>query len=281
MRPRFLSPRSVPSFFCWLLAWPSLHARHQGREPASIPRCPSRTLTTVPTHRGRKASTMSSLSRLTVSAGTTRSATTPRICSRLPNAVCLRLMECCPVIPPSHFPITSPSSPVSIPSTTVSSPTSSSIPSAVRATALQIRPPSLTAPGTAAFLCGVSPKARELRTASLFWVGSEAKIAGFRPTWYAHYDDKTDRTPESQQARIDNTVALLHLPPADRPHFIAIYYSEPDHEGHEFGPDGLQTRAAVLKMDVIVGKLEAALKATPPAHRSRRRERSRHGQVAR
>jgi alkaline phosphatase D len=101
-----------------------------------------------------------------------------------------------------------------------------------------------------------------MRTASLLWVGSEAKIAGFRPTWYAHYDDKTDRTPESQQARIDDTVALLRLPPADRPHFITIYYSEPDHEGHDFGPDAPQTRAAELKMDAIVGKLEAALKAT-------------------
>jgi predicted AlkP superfamily pyrophosphatase or phosphodiesterase len=101
-----------------------------------------------------------------------------------------------------------------------------------------------------------------MRTASLLWVGSEAKIAGFRPTWYAHYDDKTERTPESQQARIDDTVSLLRLPPADRPHFITIYYSEPDHEGHDFGPDAPQTRAAELKMDAIVGKLEAALKAT-------------------
>src|SRR5271154_3061956 len=31
-----------------------------------------------------------------------------------------------------------------------------------------------------------------MRTASLLWVGSEAKIAGFRPTWYAHFDDKTE-----------------------------------------------------------------------------------------
>ncbi len=101
-----------------------------------------------------------------------------------------------------------------------------------------------------------------MRTASLLWVGSDAKIAGYLPTWYAHYDDKTERTPESQQARIDDTVALLRLPAADRPHLITIYYSEPDHEGHEFGPDAPQTRAAVLKMDAIVGKLEAALKAT-------------------
>jgi len=101
-----------------------------------------------------------------------------------------------------------------------------------------------------------------MRTASLLWVGAEAKIAGFLPSWYAQYDAKNEPTPESQQARIDDTVALLHLPAAERPHFIAIYYSEPDHEGHEFGPDSPQTRAAELKMDAIVGKLEAALKAT-------------------
>jgi alkaline phosphatase D len=101
-----------------------------------------------------------------------------------------------------------------------------------------------------------------MRTASLFWVGSEAKIAGFRPTWYATFDSKVDSTPEGQQARIDDTIALLKLPPADRPHFITIYFSEPDHEGHEYGPDAPETRAAVLKMDAIVGKLHAALKAT-------------------
>ncbi len=70
------------------------------------------------------------------------------------------------------------------------------------------------------------------------------------------------RRQRAEQARIDDTVALLRLPAADRPHFITIYYSEPDHEGHEFGPDAPETRAAAVKMDGMVGKLEAALKAT-------------------
>ena len=43
-----------------------------------------------------------------------------------------------------------------------------------------------------------------MRTASLFWVGSEAKIAGFRPTWYAQFDSKTEATDAVEQARIDN-----------------------------------------------------------------------------
>ena len=101
-----------------------------------------------------------------------------------------------------------------------------------------------------------------MRSACLFWPGSEAEIGGFRPTWYAQFDSKTQATDAVQQARIDNAVALLKLPAADRPHFIAIYYSEPDHEGHEYGPDAPQTKAAALKMDAMVGKLKKALDST-------------------
>lgn len=101
-----------------------------------------------------------------------------------------------------------------------------------------------------------------MHAAILLWPGSEAEIAGYRPTWYAHFDSKTQDSPEAQQARIDDVVALLKEAPEDRPHFIAIYYSEPDHEGHEFGPDAPETRKAVLKMDAEIGKLKAALNKT-------------------
>jgi predicted AlkP superfamily pyrophosphatase or phosphodiesterase len=101
-----------------------------------------------------------------------------------------------------------------------------------------------------------------MRTACLFWPGSEAEIAGFRPSWYAQFNGKTEATDAAQQARIDNAVALLKLPADQRPHFITIYYSEPDHEGHEFGPDARETRAAELKMDGMIGKLKAALDST-------------------
>ena len=96
-----------------------------------------------------------------------------------------------------------------------------------------------------------------MRTACFFWPGSEAKIAGFRPTYYLHFDDKIDDT-----ARIQQVLAWLRLPAADRPHFITLYYSEPDHEGHEFGPDAPETKAAVVKVDALVGKLKAGLDAT-------------------
>jgi len=101
-----------------------------------------------------------------------------------------------------------------------------------------------------------------VRTACILWVACEAKIAGFRPSWYATFDGKTQAAPTTEQARIDDALALLHLPAADRPHFIAIYFSEPDHEGHEFGPDARETRAAALRMDALVGKLRTALAST-------------------
>jgi len=101
-----------------------------------------------------------------------------------------------------------------------------------------------------------------MNAACLFWPGSEAEIAGHRPTWYAVFDSKTQATDEVQQARIDDAVALLKMPEEERPHFITIYYSEPDHEGHEFAPDSPQTKAAVVKMDAMIGRLKKALDAT-------------------
>jgi len=96
-----------------------------------------------------------------------------------------------------------------------------------------------------------------MRTACFFWPGSEAKIAGFQPTYSLKFDDKIDDT-----ARIEEVLAWLRLPQADRPHFITLYYSEPDHEGHEFGPDAPETRAAVRKVDGLIGQLKAGLDAT-------------------
>jgi len=101
-----------------------------------------------------------------------------------------------------------------------------------------------------------------MRAACLFWPGSEAEIAGHRPTWYAQFDNKAQASEAAEQARIDDAVALLKMPEPERPHFITIYYSEPDHTGHQFGPDAPQTKAAVLKVDRLIGKLARALKTT-------------------
>ena len=94
-----------------------------------------------------------------------------------------------------------------------------------------------------------------MRSACFFWPTSDAEIDGTRPTFYLHYDGTI---PDEQ--RIEQVVQWLKLAPAERPHFITLYYSEPDHSGHKFGPDTQQTADAVHHVDALVGTLIADLK---------------------
>ncbi len=101
-----------------------------------------------------------------------------------------------------------------------------------------------------------------MRTACIFWPGSEAQIAGFRPTWYAEESSKAKSGAALEQAQVDDAVALLRLPAEERPHLIFISFAEPEVEAREFGPDAARTRAAELRMDTLMGKLKGALDST-------------------
>jgi alkaline phosphatase D len=96
-----------------------------------------------------------------------------------------------------------------------------------------------------------------MRSACLFWPGSEAAIQGVRPSYYVHYDNDLDH-----EKRIDQVIAWLKLPVDQRPHFITLYYATPDHEGHHYGPDTPETRNAVHHVDALMGELREKLKAT-------------------
>jgi predicted AlkP superfamily pyrophosphatase or phosphodiesterase len=93
-----------------------------------------------------------------------------------------------------------------------------------------------------------------MRSACFYWPGSEAEIAGQRPTYYLKFDD---HFPDAK--RIEQVIAWLRMPAAQRPHFITLYYSNVDHAGHEYGPDSAQTAAAVEQVDQLVGDLWAEL----------------------
>jgi len=90
-----------------------------------------------------------------------------------------------------------------------------------------------------------------MRSACLFWPGSEAEIQGKRPSYYLHFDDKLD-----DEKRVDQVVAWLKLPPELRPHFITLYFDNVDHAGHNYGPDSDEVRAAVHHLDTMVGDLQ-------------------------
>lgn len=93
-----------------------------------------------------------------------------------------------------------------------------------------------------------------MRAACFFWPGSEAEIAGKRPSYYLKYDDTI---PDDE--RVGQVIEWLKLPEAKRPHFITLYFGEVDHAGHKYGPDAPETRAAVRHVDGEIGVLRAKL----------------------
>ena len=89
-----------------------------------------------------------------------------------------------------------------------------------------------------------------MRSATFFWPGAEAEIAGERPTYYIRYDGTI---PDA--ARVDQVLAWLNLPAEQRPHFLTLYYDTVDHNGHEFGPESKQVEDAVHQVDAMIGRL--------------------------
>jgi len=95
-----------------------------------------------------------------------------------------------------------------------------------------------------------------MRAAAFFWPGTDVEIDGTRPSYYLNYDSKIE-----DEMRVQQVLSWLRLPEAERPHFITLYFSEPDHQGHENGPDGQQTIDAIHHVDAMVGELMDGLKS--------------------
>ena len=93
-----------------------------------------------------------------------------------------------------------------------------------------------------------------IRTATMFWPGSEAPIGGVRPTHWLSFDGKMPN-----EARVAQVLAWVDEP--QRPGFMTLYFDTVDHDGHEYGPDAPQTTAAMAEVDARIGDLVAGLKA--------------------
>jgi predicted AlkP superfamily pyrophosphatase or phosphodiesterase len=93
-------------------------------------------------------------------------------------------------------------------------------------------------------------------TAPIFWPGSEADYHGLRPRYFAAFDMKL-----SSDARVDQDLALLDKPTAERPAFMTLYFDAVDTAGHHFGPDSKEVNAAAAEVDEAMGRLLAGLKA--------------------
>lgn len=94
-----------------------------------------------------------------------------------------------------------------------------------------------------------------LKTATMFWPGSEAQIHGYRPDRWLPYDGSV--TPEQ---RVDQVLSWLDAPAADRPAFLTLYFDDVDHAGHGYGPDSRQVNEAIAKVDGALARLVEGLK---------------------
>lgn len=88
-----------------------------------------------------------------------------------------------------------------------------------------------------------------LRTATLFWPGSEAPIRGVRPTYWLPFEQTVPSL-----ARVNILLAWLSLPEAERPQLATLYFDVLDSAGHRYGPDTPET-------DVVLTDVDAAVKA--------------------
>jgi len=97
-------------------------------------------------------------------------------------------------------------------------------------------------------------KMQGLKSATYFWPESDARFNGMTPDYYFHYSKYSE-----YQNRVDQIIQWLSLPKAQRPRFVASYFSLVDSMGHEFGPDAPQTRDSVKQLDELMGQLQARL----------------------
>lgn len=97
-----------------------------------------------------------------------------------------------------------------------------------------------------------------VKSAVLFWVGSEANIQGMHPEKWYKYNQKLPFT-----SRIDSVYHWLSLPKNVRPHLIMWYYPEPDGTGHHFGPRSEQTKVRVEQLDSWLGQFFTTMRKLP------------------
>ena len=93
-----------------------------------------------------------------------------------------------------------------------------------------------------------------LRTAAMFWVGTEAPVSGVRPSRWSQFDAEVP-----VEERVDRVLGWLSEPPATRPGLVTLYFEHLDSAGHRHGPHAAETRETLQRMDQAIGRLARGL----------------------
>lgn len=101
----------------------------------------------------------------------------------------------------------------------------------------------------------VSAEQQGKTAAAMFWPGSEARIDGVRPTHWMTYDAKLP-----YDARVDRVLAWMDAADGPPLAFTTLYFDAADTEGHHYGPDSPELRAALVELDRCIGRLVEGLR---------------------
>ena len=104
----------------------------------------------------------------------------------------------------------------------------------------------------------VTAEKQGVKSASYFWVGSEAPHDSIFPSYYYSYNGSVPF-----EKRIEGVIEWLNLPEEDRPHLIMWYMEEPDSKGHDVGPDHPEIVNTVEYLDSLVGVFNQKVEALP------------------
>ena len=107
----------------------------------------------------------------------------------------------------------------------------------------------------------LTAKRQGVKTATVFWVGSDVDIQGEHPTYWRDYQTEQLDFP----GRVEEIIRLLKRPEEKRPHLVMAYFEEPDRSGHNYGPLNRMTRRAMEDMDLLLSNLWARIQLLPIA----------------
>ena len=106
----------------------------------------------------------------------------------------------------------------------------------------------------------VTAQKQGLKTANMYWVGSDIAIKGTHPTYYRMW---TANPHLSFEQRIDTVLTWLQKPEEERPRLTMLYFEEPDGSGHHNGPCSKETGTVVQYVDSLIGVLRSRIKSLP------------------
>ncbi|ALC10367.1 nucleotide pyrophosphatase/phosphodiesterase family protein [Sphingopyxis sp. 113P3] len=95
-----------------------------------------------------------------------------------------------------------------------------------------------------------------VRSATMFWPGSEVDIHGARPLDWFRFDQNV-----RDVQRVNTILDWMRRPAAVRPAFVTLYFDIVDTAGHRFGPDSDEVNTAIADVDARIGELTRGLDA--------------------